>query len=751
MRYRWLWVVVLVALGLAAAAWIWMARPASVTPLPTELAPDQELREERAREREAWIESLHRAPEGTDWRAIENANWRAHLASARAKSTAMDAAGVVTRWREVGSTNLAGRTHHVAYDPVTHDLWLGSNLGGVWYGQLDPWDPSAEVQWEPRGDAIYGYSMQVLRLPGASEVILKTHGAAWSGEIHRTADGGATWTVAAGVDARPRRLVAVGETVFALADTPNHWMDNGSSTLLRSNDRGQSFVALRQTQSFRGDLWVANQGAGPLYFVSDEGLEVSDDLGASWSVVGELPVGGDRVVLTGSSAAGTPCLYAAIDQGGGTWALAASEDGGATWEVRHQVEDFWGDLTSLAASTRDPDLVLYAGVDAYRSVDGGRTFVRINGWAEYYQNPVSKLHADITAFDFVPLPGGDELLFISTDGGLYISRNGGATVQNLSLDNLRISQYYATLTDRLDPARIQAGSQDQGYQVGTVNGGFEQIISGDYGQLTSSSGRHDLVYSVYPGFVLVAEQRASGGVRLHWSTEFPAGETHHWLPFILADPDDPEAFYFCGRRIHRYERTSTSTWTPTQMPHLFAADQSDYVSALAIAPSNSDRWYAATYRGAIWTSADRGQTWTEATFANAPAPQYLTGMALAVDPDDAQTVYVGGSGYAEKAVYRSTDAGGTFAPFATGLPRTLVHDLAVHAPTGDLFAATESGPYRWTAASGRWTSLLDGEAPMTTYWSVEALARSVRFGTYGRGIWDWAPQTPRAASGRAGR
>jgi hypothetical protein len=256
---------------------------------------------------------------------------------------------------------------------------------------------------------------------------------------------------------------------------------------------------------------------------------------------------------------------------------------------------------------------------------------------------------------------------------------------------------------------------------------------------------------VYPGFVLVAEQRPSGGVRLHWNTEFPVGETHHWLPFILADPDDPEAFYFCGRRIHRYERTSTSTWTPTQMPHLFAADQSDYVSALAIAPSSTDHWYAATYRGAIWASSDRGQTWTEASIVGGPDPQYLTGMALVVDPDDAQTVYVGGSGYAEKAVYRSTDGGVTFEPFATGLPQTLVFDLALHAPTGDLFAAAESGPYRWTAASGRWASLLDGEAPMTTYWSVEALTRSVRFGTYGRGIWDWVPQSPRAATGRAGR
>ena len=40
-----------------------------------------------------------------------------------------------------------------------------------------------------------------------------------------------------------------------------------------------------------------------------------------------------------------------------------------------------------------------------------------------------------------------------------------------------------------------------------------------------------------------------------------------------------------------------------------------------------------------------------------------------------------------------------------------------------------------------WTDITGNVAPVTTYWSVEALHHepTVRFGTYGRGIWDFTP------------
>ena len=38
-----------------------------------------------------------------------------------------------------------------------------------------------------------------------------------------------------------------------------------------------------------------------------------------------------------------------------------------------------------------------------------------------------------------------------------------------------------------------------------------------------------------------------------------------------------------------------------------------------------------------------------------------------------------------------------------------------------------------------WVDITGNQAPITIYWSVEALPRgnTLRFGTYGRGIWDY--------------
>ena len=74
-----------------------------------------------------------------------------------------------------------------------------------------------------------------------------------------------------------------------------------------------------------------------------------------------------------------------------------------------------------------------------------------------------------------------------------------------------------------------------------------------------------------------------------------------------------------------------------------------------------------------------------------------------------------------------------------GLPATLVFDIAGNEDESLLFAATEAGPYVYIAEQERWHGLSGQCAPAQAYWSVEYLPgeRIARFGTYGRGIWDF--------------
>jgi hypothetical protein len=64
-------------------------------------------------------------------------------------------------------------------------------------------------------------------------------------------------------------------------------------------------------------------------------------------------------------------------------------------------------------------------------------------------------------------------------------------------------EYYSTLTSKNDPNLIAAGSQDQDFQQSApaqlAATDFNQLISGDYGHLTSTAGDHNMLYAAYPG------------------------------------------------------------------------------------------------------------------------------------------------------------------------------------------------------------------------------------------------------------
>ena len=80
-----------------------------------------------------------------------------------------------------------------------------------------------------------------------------------------------------------------------------------------------------------------------------------------------------------------------------------------------------------------------------------------------------------------------ETWYISTDGGLYHSQDTLHTVLNLSLQGLRVSQYYSTLTSAADPDHVAAGSQDQGYQwAGSPPSSIMALICSAIAQASSS-------------------------------------------------------------------------------------------------------------------------------------------------------------------------------------------------------------------------------------------------------------------------
>lgn len=713
-------------------------------PAPTEHILRDGAEKENKVARKAWMAERHWAAPGDNWKQIEAENGAAQIA--KRNQLAAERGGMAlsaSRWTEIGSRNQAGRVHAAAHSPDGTMLYVGSSKAGIWRGNLNG------TNWEPLGDNLYGGAHWLAVSPGAfaadPDVLLA---ATDGGSVHFSLDDGATWLVPSGL---PGSLNGVRRVLSATDGTHNVYLvasytKSGATKtdLLRSVDGGAVFTSIYKMGNYQGDAWCDRAGGSELFAYGNAGLVRSINAGQSWTTLAKLPIHGTAVELCASEA-GSPRFYAVSHESSGT-RLYRSDNAGSSWTYKKDVSDYWG---SLNASIVNPNLVVWGGVEAWRSTDGGGNFNKVNGWGEYYSAPATKLHADIPGIDVVSNGAGGETWYVSTDGGLFGSYDGLATVQNLSLDGLRISQYYTTLTSTADVNHIAAGAQDQGYQWaglpaagGTSLVDFDQIISGDYAHAVSSDGTHKFVYSVYPGFVLIQDGETSPS--LH-TADFPSGENYSWLPSLSPDPGHIWRFFFCAEYLYRYEKGAGNSWSPTKWSNFnFKSQPGEYLTGVTFAPAKVTRAYAVTNKGDFFYSNDHGLTWTAST-TGVPGPHYFHGTAIHASAVNGDTVYIGGSGYSNGAVWRSTDGGVTFLNWSAGLPSTLVYCLA-EAPdgSGTMFCGTETSAYRRRPTDAAWVDITGADAPANLYWSAEAIpsTNAIRFGTYGRGIWDYAIDPP---------
>jgi photosystem II stability/assembly factor-like uncharacterized protein len=730
--------VLLLAAACESRAW---SRLDGRIPKPTEHWLDEEAEERNQSGRERWFEEMHRTAPGVDWRAIERLNGEAEqtrrtlLASGPAFMTA-------SYWTEVGSKNQAGRMHCAVISPDGQALYAGSARGGLWRGSY------AGTNWTPLGDNLYGGVWQVVAVagehPGDPDFL-----AVWgSNGIRVTRDHGASWETPAGLGSLNTirdlgSLHDANNTLIVLGQN-----SLGSAAVYASTDYGRTFnQRYFSLATGKAAMWIPRTGAGAsstIYLTQNGQLRKSTNGGSSFANGAMLEPSATDAVLCGSEA-GAPTLYAAFDVAG-AWRIYRSDDAGASGVFQNSPSDFWSEMT---ASTIDASIVMYGGVEVFRSTNGAASFTKINPWGSYYSDPLHKLHADtmgLYAWPDAQSPNG-ESVFFCMDGGLWRSQASGASPLNLSLSGLGVGQYYSTLTSSSNTNIILAGAQDQGYQRGVLqaSGGagpstdFDQLISGDYGHLTSSDGTHALVYSNYPGFTLV--QQGQGNPQLVAMINFPTGYTTLWLPPVVADPLDSKSYFLCANKLLRATRASATSTVWNFVEHSaqdFAAGSANYLTAVAFAPSDAQRAYACDDAGRLYSSTDHGSIWTQTT-SNAPGEHYFYGNAFAVHPTDPLEAVVGGSGYSTAGVRRTIDGGASWSALTSGLPATQIYDLVYsHDGQADVYAATEAGAFRWERASGQWQNIMQLGTPITTYWSVEFVGTDLaRFGTYGRGIWDY--------------
>lgn len=165
------------------------------------------------------------------------------------------------------------------------------------------------------------------------------------------------------------------------------------------------------------------------------------------------------------------------------------------------------------------------------------------------------------------------------------------------------------------------------------------------------------------------------------------------------------------------------------------------MQSLAVAPSNSQYIYAATY-STIYKTTNGGSSWTD---ISSGLPVSLNNLTyISVKDDDPNTVWVSFSGFNPDGVYKTTNGGSSWTNISTGLPSLPVNCVIqnkLNTGEEELYAGTDVGVYV-KIGSDDWTSFFDGLPNVVVneleiYYDETTPANSlIRAATFGRGLWE---------------
>lgn len=712
--------------------------------------------EGNANAREAWFELMHRHAPTTSWQQLEYQNAMAHHLKKQASATTRTdgeilANGALTgRWIEKGNINQAGSVYETVYDVETDKIYTVSAGGTLWRGNR------TGSEWEVINQdfKFSRWLLEMITLPDGTKRML----ALINRVPHYSDDGGLTWTASEGITSTdnwggPKNTVVLKEMnnqIFCLSK-PSFFVNYA---LYRSTDHGVSFEKIAQfpfNDSDRYAMTKPSNGNAP-YVIEKNNTQygtlykwqTDTELLDTLIISDQFDFDDKRANLAGHTSTNGTRLYAF----GRDNLVKMSEDEGQTWTTQGLIPDGpWA--VGLYVSPSNPDFIMTGGLNCYKSYDAGVTWELQNQWWEYYDDVPGKLHADMMSFNEFTDINGNTFQLISNHGGLSISYDNFATTENIGTLGLNVNQFYDVRTDPLNPIYIYAGSQDQGFQRGidfvaddAIS--MEQVISGDYGHLAFSENNQRL-WTVYPGGDIYYYDQPQTG----YSTAFYGLDSEHetvWITPTMESPNTEANEIFLaggnanggnGSFIIKLEEQN-GIITATNLPFDFRPDSGGEVSAMRFSPLNPDRWYVGTTNGRFFTSVDAGQTW-EQTLNFLPGGNFLYGQAILPSTQNPDRVYYAGSGYDNPAAFVSNDNGVSFQAISNGLPPTLIFELVANPDESLIFAATEAGPFVYVVAENEWFDMRGDDAPTQTYWSVEYLAASetIRFGTYGRGIWDF--------------
>lgn len=653
---------------------------------------------------------------------------------------------------------------------VSGGIWKSTNAGTLWSPVndfmanlavstmvIDPTNPS--VMYAGTGEVLFGSN---------ENPINGLQGTRGDG-VFKTTDGGVTWNQLA------QTKVSDPVVCPSIANCPWSFVNRlaispDGTTLLaatvsgihRSTDGGSTWT--RVTASLVQTYYdIDFHPTNPQEAIAggDNITAYSTDGGQSWFASGFSPGIAPSVRVELAYAASSPnIVYASVAQNTGD--VYQSTDGGLTFTIVNTGTSLLagqGIYTNIIwVNPQDPTFVIVGGVDLWRSTDSGANFARMSRWESA---PTASAHAD--QHMIVARPGfnnnTNKTVYFGNDGGLYRTTDVSTATTTTGWTNLNnslgITQFYGAAAN--SAGVIVGGTQDNGSLKSNApnTNGWTTTAGGDGGYAAADPTDTNYFYTEYISLGL--QRSTNGGASSSYIYCNPAPATGNGgacvapsvgitdafnganfvAPFIL-DPNEPNRMLAGGVSLWRsndIKAAGLPTWASIKGP----SPTGQPISAIAVAKGNSNFIVVGHNDGRIFLSQDG----TEAAPAwvridNGTPARFVT--RLAVDPTRfTPWIYATFGGFRPNNVWRTEDLGATWIDVtgsgATGLPDIPVRSIVINPARQDqIYVGTEIGIFASDDAGAHWALPQGGPANVSVdelFWNRGSLVAA----THGRGIY----------------
>jgi len=614
-----------------------------------------------------------------------------------------------------------GRINAIAFHPKNAAIiYAGAPSGGLWisknYGKT----------WASNTDSLPTLGVSAIAIvPNAPDTLFIGTGdrdasdASGLGVLWST-DGGSTWK------SRNSGMgtVTVGRLII---DPVNHniLIAATSNGIYRSTNYGNTW-SQRIGGNFKEIIFAL--GSSNVVFASmNGGFYRSGDNGINWiKITNGLPTSGVSRGVIAVTPADTNYVYFLETNGSVFQGMYRSSDKGLNFTTRSttpNIMDYshlgtgnggqaWYDL-DVAADPINKDVVYSAGVNIFKSTDGGATW-KIN--AHWVGTGAPAVHADHHALEYNP---HDNYLFSGNDGGVHYQKYSDSLWINVSA-GLAVSQIYKLGQSATNKKILINGYQDNG--SARYNGSFTTVFGGDgmdclvdftdesisfgeiyYGSIfrvknnnpenyVAGNGRNGITESgawvtpfllksgnpntMFVGYKNVWRSnniKASNISTITWSkiSDNLGGSNSANINFLENNSTQPNMLYV-ARSDNKFFRTSNANLnTPTWTELTSTLPAGGAINSIETHFKDSNLVYIAQ-SNRIYKSSNRGVSWTNIS-ANLPNVPFLS---ILIDTSSSKGgMYVGG--YA--GVFYTDQTMSTWIPFSYGMPKTSrVQDLEIY-------------------------------------------------------------------------